>query len=361
MPNLVRAFFIYKALVLALAFVAIAAVAQIWIVSPSHFITLFYEWDAKHIIRVASQGYLAGEPSAQIFPVTPAIIRLFHLVIWNWEWAGFIATQAMSFLAFYYFYRLARLDLDETDSLTALILFATFPTAYFLTAPYSEAPFCAITFALVYYLRKAQFKQAAFFGLLTGAARVTGVLFGPALALSWLLSKKQDRGRLLKGYVTTAACIGLGYFLCMCMYKYLYDDWFYYSKYGGKVWGVHVSWPFKGVVAAMSMWPARGAADRMTTIILEIGFTLGALAMLPVVYRRRPKMDFIYMALTLAVLVSMDFWLSRPRYILPLYPMFLVAAPWFRNAPLRLSLYLLSSGGLFAIYWALYLKAQWAH
>jgi hypothetical protein len=44
-----------------------------------------------------------------------------------------------------------------------------------------------------------------------------------------------------------------------------------------------------------------------------------------------------------------------------LYPLFMAIAPWFARSPLRLMLYGLGSAGLFGIYWALYLNAQWAH
>jgi hypothetical protein len=97
----------------------------------------------------------------------------------------------------------------------------------------------------------------------------------------------------------------------------------------------------------------------MSVIVLEIGFTLGAIAMLPIVWRRKNAFDTAWMCANLALLVCLDFWLSRPRYVLTLYPMFLAAAPWFASS-IRLSLYLLGSVSLFGIYWAMYLSAKWA-
>jgi hypothetical protein len=355
-----REFLAYKLIVLGLALVGIATFAHIWPMSLDHFIGLLFQWDAKHILRVARDGYLAGEPSIQVFPAFPIMIRAFHLVLRHWEYSAFLATQVASLGAFYYFRRLAGGRLPAREADVATILFALFPTAYFLTAPYTEALFCCFTFACVAYLQEERYKLSAAAALGGALTRFTGALLAPAVVVAALVAWRKLSRRQLIGHATVAAAASLGFLVYLAMNKALYGDWFYYSGAQAKHWGVHPSWPFKGAVAAIAAWGARSADQRMAIIILEIGFMLVALAPLPWLARRRQALDFTYVALSLGLLASLDFWLSRPRYVMPLYPMYLWAAPWFARAPLRLALYALGSVGLFGMYWAAYLNAQWA-
>lgn len=359
------AFAAYKLYVLGLGFACIALVPKIWPQSLQHFCLILYQWDARNFLNVARGGYRSFEPSMQIFPIYPWLIRLFQLAIPSWEIAGVVAANVASFFSFYYLYRLARLELDEQSSKIALVLFAIFPTAFFLSAPYSEAIFCALSFGAVYHVRVKNYPAAAALGFLAAATRYTGFLLAPALFVQWIAYRKtySKKQTLWLGLVAVATV--LGFALYLGLNKYYYDDWFYYMDMQAKHWGNRMSYPFSGAVAGILGWASRSPDQRISIIIVEIAFMLLACAMLVPVYLRgrktRQMLDFAYMALNLALLSLLAFWLSRPRYVLTLYPMFLVAAPWFKGSPLRLGFYGLVSASLFGIYWAIYLNAQWAH
>jgi hypothetical protein len=354
-------FLAYKALVFGLAFVGLAAVANIWPESLGHFLGLLFEWDAKHILRVARDGYLAQEPSIQIYPVVPLLIRLFQLFMRDWNAAAVLATQVCSYFAFHYFHMLARLDLDKEQATTALILFAFFPTAYFLTAPYTEAAFCALVFATVYHMRVKRWVPAAVLAALAAATRVTGILLGAALAAqAWHALRPKLSKRELRGLAFVAAGVALGFASYLALNKSLYGSWLYFLGEQGKHWGIHLSYPFKGAVEAIRAWPTRVPADKMSVVVLELGFMAVALALVPAVWRRRNSFDTAWVCANLLLLLSLDFWLSRPRYVLTLYPIFLAVAPWLTGRPLALAMYLLGSASLLGIYWAQYLSAKWA-
>lgn len=354
------AFGVYKLIVFSIAVFGLAAVAKIWPNSFEHFALLLIEWDAKHILRVASQGYLAQEPSIQVLPVFPLLIRIFHILLPSWNVAAFWAAQFASFFSFYYFYRLVRLDLSEEQSRVALAMFAVFPTAYFLSVPYSETVFCAASFATMYYLRTKKHAEGALAGFLAATSRVIGITLIPTVLIYLWCSRKKLKRKDLIGGLAIAAGTTLGYVAYLALNKYLYGDWFHFQKSLSKNWGVYSSYPFAGAVDALQRWGGYTADQKMSVVIIEIGAVLLALFSLVPLIRQRKYAEATYVGAWLAILLPMSFWLSRPRYVLPLYPMFLVAAPWFTNAPLRLSLYTLASGALFAIYFAVYLNAQWA-
>lgn len=355
-----RQFVVYKLVVFGLAFVALCTVAHIVPQSPGHFVALMFQWDALHVLRVAGEGYLAKEPSIQIFPAFPMLIRAVQLVVRDWQWSAFLAAQGCSYLAFHYFYKLARTELNREQALIALALFAFFPTAYFLSVPYMEPAFCAASFAAVYYLRIESYGPAAVAAAVATLSRMNGLFLLPALVVHAFLNRDRLSRRQAAGLMATALAILAAFGVYLAMNWSLYGDPLYFLGLQGKAWGVHLSWPFKGALEAVLSWSARSPSDRMSIIVCELAFTFAALALLPLVWRRERAFDFTYTAVNLMTLVCLDFWLSRPRYVIILYPLFFAAAPWFERKLTRLGLYLLGSSALFGIYWALYLNAQWA-
>ena len=87
--------------------------------------------------------------------------------------------------------------------------------------------------------------------------------------------------RQFRGLAGAAAAIAGGWFLYLCMNRYLYDDWIYFLTQTGKVWGIHLALPFTGVWTAIQMWGSRSAEEKITIIILELAFTAVALASQP--------------------------------------------------------------------------------
>ncbi|MBI3557201.1 MAG: hypothetical protein HY074_13135, partial [Deltaproteobacteria bacterium] len=191
--------------------------------------------------------------------------------------------------------------------------------------------------------------------------RLNGMLLIPALVVHAWVNRKTLSRRQLKGILGIAAAMSGGWFVYLCMNRYLYDNWTYFLAQTSKQWGINLALPFTGVWTAIQMWGGRSAEEKITIIIMEVGFTLVALALTPLLARRSRALEFTYVALNMLLFVSMDFWLSRPRYLLTLFPLFIAVAPWISRGPLRLALYLFGSAALFGIYWALYLNAQWAH
>lgn len=365
--DLVKAFAAYKLIVLAIAFLGLTTFAQIWPDSPTHFISLFFQWDAKHILRVARDGYLAQEPSIQVMPLYPLCIRAVHFFIGSWEWSAWLLAQAFSLIALAFLYKLALDELEPREAAVAVAAFALFPTAYFLSLPYTEAPFCATSFAAIYFVRSRKYTWAAVAAFLAMLTRFNGIFLAPSVVAHAYFSRKQLERRDLIGLAAIAAAVTTGFLAYLAQNYALYGNPFYYIANQAKHWGVHTSYPFSGAIAALKAFSTRGPADRTSIIGVELAFTFAAVAIFATrlfdrEYARRHALDLTYMGLNLLVLVSLDFWLSRPRYVLPLYPIYFWLGPRLsRGSPFRQPLYLLGSVSIFALYLALYLNARWAH
>lgn len=358
------AFFLYKLVVFSIAYVSLYLIPKTGAFTFEHFINLFYQWDAKHFLRVAMAGYDTLEPSIQVFPLYPALIRLIKPLIGNWIQAGFAVAQIASFFAFYFLYKLARLDLGENESKVALILFAMFPTAYFLSAPYTEPLFCALTFGGIYFARTDRFAAAALLCLGASLTRYTGLLLAPALGLHWYFCRQRLKREQTLGFALATASVLAGFAGYLALNKYYFNEWFYYLDEQSKHWDMRLTPPFAGALRAVSYWKWSSGDYKISYSLAQLAtMAFALLALVPVfrsAHQKRFYVGAIWMSLNLALFSCLSLWMSHPRFILTLYPMYIALAPWFSRSPLRLGFYGLTCAGMFAMFWALYLSAQWA-
>jgi hypothetical protein len=99
-------------------------------------------------------------------------------------WTGVGISIVSFYLAMIYFLRLAR-DLlkDEEQSVTAVMLLATYPFAVFFSAAYTEGLFLLTLMGAVYHFHKNQLARAAMWGFVCGLTRPNGALLSIVLAL----------------------------------------------------------------------------------------------------------------------------------------------------------------------------------
>lgn len=140
-------------------------------------------WDACWYARLATFGY-ANDGSTAFFPLFPALERLVALNSPHVALAGMIVNLVAAVLALWGIYRLAIQDVGGAVARRTMILLATFPTAFFLLAPFSEATFLALAVWAIERARRGRWTAAAALAALIGLSRPVGGTL--ALPLAWL-------------------------------------------------------------------------------------------------------------------------------------------------------------------------------
>lgn len=124
--------------------------------SASTVLGMFNRWDAPHYLDIAQNWYVNIGDAANFivfFPMYPILIRLFTV---NFEYIHVTAltiANLCSFVAFFYLYKLTKLEFNSGAAVKAVLFMSIFPTAYFLCAPYTEGLFFALTISSIYYAR----------------------------------------------------------------------------------------------------------------------------------------------------------------------------------------------------------------
>jgi len=279
-------------------------------------------WDAPHYLEVSRIGYdPAGDPArAVLFPLLPLLLRAGSLFLPALV-AGLLISAAATLVAAVGIYRLARLDGGSRPVARAAVLAVSlFPTSFALVPPYTEPVFIAFAVWAFLRARRADWVGAGILGLLAGLTRLPGVFILPALLLEL---RGQSRTPRMLGLLL----IGLAPILYLGINWWAYGDPLFFLGVQQRVFFVHtvVPWATIGDLFGSAAKPGGDSAWATVYVAPLLALLLlgGVLAWTWVSRRGRPSY-FVYVALSLLSFASLSWPISVPRYILGVFPLYLM-------------------------------------
>lgn len=202
----------------------------------------FYNSD---LIRSSFSFPLPLEYYAAHFPFFPFLVRLLGQII-SYPYSILIVTVVSSFLALYYFQKLAQDFVSKTNADWLTFIFALFPARWLIVRSVGspEPLFIAAVIASIYYFRKEKYIWAGIWGAVAQATKSPAILlfvayglatFFPAFkkaALSRLitLGKNLELGKKLPLLLIPLALVGVFY-----IYKLAYGNFFAYFNSGDNI------------------------------------------------------------------------------------------------------------------------------
>ena len=322
---------------------------------------MFYHWDAPHYVSIAENGYVNTGDAANFivfFPLYPALIRLFTVDFNYASVSALIISNVSSLAAFLYLYKLAKLEFNDKVAIKAVLFLSVFPTSYFLSAPYTEGLFFALLIASIYYARLGKWQFAGLISFLAALTRIEGLLLLPVLLVEYFHQKgwkpkKTDLNILwpllaLAGFLIY---LGINYQVTGSPFTFLTVEavhWFNRLD------------PKAGLTAAYS-W-ARNASypDNVTIGLAPLVFALFGLLMVGVSFWRRLRPVYIvYMVLSWGLAVSTSWWISVPRYIMAMFPMFMLFGLLTNRKAVNIAI-VLASGAVMCYFLIFFAQGLWA-
>jgi mannosyltransferase PIG-V len=283
------------------------------------------QWDAQHYLYLASNGYSASGEARNLiafFPLYPALIAAISAVGLPVRTAALLISNVAGVVAAILLYEVARRDTNEAAGFRAAAFFTVFPTAYFLLVGYTEALFCALAFGAVLAARRRRWLEAGLLGGLAAAARLTGLALLPFLVFE-VFAARRSLKRVWDGIIPPLL-IALG-FVC-----YLATNWlvlnhpFAFVAVQRDHWSHRLSVPWVGFAEAIRGVGWRIPWQKITVGGGEIAGGIAAYATTTLSWLRLRPSDAIYATVLTAMVTFLPFWLSIPRYLLALYPLFLL-------------------------------------
>lgn len=193
---------LFMALVIRIALLALVYISERALLDHRHgFSEMLYEsmrhWDAKHYINLADLGYRGlGENQFLLvfFPLFPYLVRLLNFIVHDFVISGMLVSFLATVAAGYFLQDLLRRQgFDEELIFRAFLFFCCLPSSIYLSLPFTEALFLALTLLSFYSAQGHRWLASGLAGALASATRSTGVLLLPALAVSVFWPKGEAR------------------------------------------------------------------------------------------------------------------------------------------------------------------------
>ncbi len=320
-----------------------------WHLHPTNpALDIWARWDSGFYLDIARTGYWYESSDAYsavvFFPLYPLLIRLAAILLGDLTLAGVVVSHLCLLGALLFLYRLALLELgDERAARRAILYISIFPTAFFFGAVYSESAFLLFSVGCIYLARRRMWLPAALMGLAASATRVVGLALYVFLMIEWWrIYSPSFRGRISEREAATRVSAWVALLIIQLSAAGL-------ALYMAYLWRRFGS-PFL-FLEAQAAWDKQAGGSPLQLVrdfasglqALSRGdFTLywvlpdalaglAALTVTPFVWRRFGLNYAIYTALCLLVPILSGNSQSLMRYVLVVFPIFLLLAQWGRR------------------------------
>ena len=325
-----------KAKVLA-AFIAIKAIALLALAmtadsKESSLAKIFSRWDAQWYRRIAQDGYGYTVTTSDgrtlsdyaFFPLYPYIERWVHEVTsLSYINSGVVISALSSIVAALGIFLVVERTIGSKVAFYTVIIWAALPIAAVQTLAYSESLFTALAAWALYFTLKRQWILAGALALLSGLTRPTAIAIVLAVMAGAFIEhqkRRRDKSALVAFLIAPLGMIGYIYWVGTQL-----DGWSsYFIVTDG--WGNG----FDGGQAFVA-WITDFFKDGQPIAGL---FILAAIILLIVLFwslwrKSAPAPVLIYaLVLALISLATSGYFGSKPRYLLPAFPLLIPIAIW---------------------------------
>ena len=327
----------------------------------------FARYDAGWYHDIASNGYQyrgVGRNDLAFFPLYPLLMRGGGWLLGGRQPDFYFAGILISWLAFAgamtLLYRVALLDLPRPAAVRAVGYASVFPFAYFFGMVYSESVYLLCILAAVYALRTRQWWLAGIAGAGLTAARVTGVMALPGLALmAWSTGERDRRTVLNTAAVMLVSTAGIAtysafnYTISPSPFTWYESITFWGYHPGGNPFGMLV-----GLLRALLERPYQFLTTERMAIYdsLNAFAAIGALALVPLIWKRFNAGYALIVVAALLVPLSSGQFEGLGRYMSVQFPIALALASL--GGEVRHQVLLAISASLYAVCLALFVTVH---
>lgn len=289
---------------------------------------LFWSWanfDGVHYLGIAKLGYFAQFTQA-FFPLYPLVVRWLNFIFGNLLFTGLLISNFCFFLSLYFLYKLVILDFSHKIAKRVVILLIFFPTSFYFAGFYTESLFLLLILGGFYALRKQKWVSAGFLGVLASLTRLVGVFLVPAFLLEAYQQKKK------KGFWPFLFCLlpSLGLLAYMAYLKDKFSDALYFlhaqpffgaSRSDRIVLLYQVFWRYFKMFLTVK--------DPLVYFNVTLEFIITVIFILLLIsafYKKLRSSYLLFASLAFLAPTLTGTFSSMPRYVLVLFPGFIVLA-----------------------------------
>ncbi len=315
--------------------IRILAITELWIMARirhHNFSTIFARWDAQWYQSIASHGYgyqvVLGKrilSNEAFFPLFPCAEKIIHLITTlDYINSGILVSWLCGLWTVAMIYLVVEKLTGKEIATATVILWSIYPISYVHTLAYSETLFTALVATGLYCAQKSWLKLSALCALLAGLTRPTGLALAAAIALPVvyeLITQPTSRRSFSRYFAIVASGSGVMAFVLYLALKN--HDFFSYMKIqrnfgngldGGKhfaFWVGDFLFSKNWLIGLLIIFGCVG----LTYLLVQLFTSIQNLQVL----------IFTTMLVILAFATS-GYFGSKPRYLLPAFPLMIPIA-----------------------------------
>lgn len=346
-------------LIVKLAVLTLGGVAVVGgggaLLEPLDLLTPWNRWDAPHYLDIAVFGYTAYDPGnlyepgyEQVFPgdldlyivfypFFPALVALANAVLGDPLVSAFVVSGVASLLVGPLLFRLVALDHGPRVAMGAVWFCLLFPTAFFLHIGYTEALFLALALGSLLSARLDRWWLAGGLGALAALTRANGLVLVPTLAVeAWLAWRSTDPSerRIRPAWLGAIGLVILGFTAYLALNLAVYGDALAFARIQREHWFKALVPPWEAIGNTLASLEWLRPHDALFLVGVELGFVAAGVVALVIaaMLRMRPSW-LVWGAGNLMLMVSTSLVMSSPRYLLAVFPIFILLALATRGRP----------------------------
>lgn len=286
-------------------------------------------WDTAWYLDIAENGYsttlksgvyknsCCNQNNIAFFPLYPLLIRLLGNIIGNYYISGIIISNISLLIASYFLYKITLTTDNEDFARRSIKYLFIYPSSFILSGVFSESLFLALLTATFYFAGKNKWMLVGILGFFLCLTRHVGLLFLPPLIYMYL---KKEWGHIGKEIL---------YFLLFPAGTILYFAFLYFvlgiSYFNsGSEWGPINTPKMFGYITQLF---AAFSFNNPFTLTLALYSVVEIFLIL--FYSRILKDPFKYLSyayLLFFLLIGGNSLMSTPRFMMVLFPIFMILA-----------------------------------
>lgn len=300
----------------------------------NYYIAPWGNFDGEHFVSIAYFGY--QELQQAFFPLYPKLMEVGMLMFGRTMEVGSRTGYFISAITFpvalIFLYKLINLDYPKKFALGVIAVLLLYPASFYFNAIYSESLFLMLITLSFYFFRKEKYFWASFFGFFASLTRVFGVL----LFLSFLIEIFLYKIPIRKVFWIILIPAGLALYMSY-LYFSIGDPLAFYNlqlvvgeqHQRGVVLFPQVIYRYIKILFSLDL-----ISPLLTTILFELAVGIVFL-MLPVIgYFKKIRLSYLVFAFLGYMLPTIQgSFSSLPRYVLVLFPSFIILALLLKHLP----------------------------
>lgn len=307
----------------------------------SKFLGSWRRWDAQHYINLADLGYQDYIENGEhlflvFFPLYPWVVRIFHLLIRNWEVACLTVSVFSFCIGSVYFYGAIKEEFGRMTARGSLVLLCCYPFSFFFGGMMTESLFFCLLSAGFFYIRRHKWFVAGVIGIFCSLCRVQGILLLGVGMVEFFITYRPIRlirekkfRQFLTAFLTKGSWLFLtviGNLIYFGINKSVEGDFFRFRYYQKEHWYHTTTYISNCISEILGYVRSEGHQNLIEIWLPELVIFILAVVCILYSLRRHPLRYSAFLIVYTVLNYSVTFLISGGRYMLCALPVFVILA-----------------------------------